>query len=122
MKIFLIEHIENCLIINGKQSVKLKTGSISFKNYFKQLPGNFKIYADFEYLLKGVRRSDKNNGSYTEKNQGDIPGSFANKVVCIDNKFSKQAVLYKGKNAVYRFIKAIVEDYDYCKKNDEKAF
>ena len=27
----LIEHGENCLIINGKQSVKLKCGSIGFK-------------------------------------------------------------------------------------------
>ena len=33
----LIEHNENCLVINGKQSVKLKSGSISFRNYFKQL-------------------------------------------------------------------------------------
>ena len=43
----LIEHKENCLIINGKQNVKLKSGSISFKNYFKQLPVPFKIY-DYE--------------------------------------------------------------------------
>ena len=44
----LIERKENCLIINGKQNVKLKIGSISCKNYFKQLPVPFKIYADFE--------------------------------------------------------------------------
>ena len=31
----LIEYKENCLIINGKQSVKLKSGAIRFKNYFK---------------------------------------------------------------------------------------
>ena len=43
----LIEHKENCLIINGKQSVKLKSDSISFKNYFKQLSVSFNIYADF---------------------------------------------------------------------------
>ena len=30
----LIKDKENCLVINGKQSVKLKSGSISFKNYF----------------------------------------------------------------------------------------
>ena len=48
----LIEHKENCLIINGKQSVKLKSDSISFKNYFKQLPVPFKIYGDFECILK----------------------------------------------------------------------
>ena len=59
----LIEHKENCLIINGKQSVKLKCGSISFKNCFKQLPIPFKFYADFECILKGVKSSDKNNSS-----------------------------------------------------------
>ena len=55
----LIEHKENCFIINGKQSVKLKSGPISFNNYFKQIPVPFKIYADFECLLKGVKSSDK---------------------------------------------------------------
>ena len=55
----LIEHTENCLIINGKQSVKLKSGSISFKIYFKQMPVPFKSYADFECILKGVKSSVK---------------------------------------------------------------
>ena len=117
----LIEHKENCLIINGKQSVKIKSGSISFKNYLKQLPV-FKIYADFECILKGVESSNKNNGSYTEKYQYHIPWSFPYKVACVNNKFSKKVVLYRGKNAVYRLIKAIIEEYDYYKKNDKNAF
>ena len=79
----LIEHKENCLIINGKQSVKLKSGSISFKNYFKRLAAvSFRIYADFECLLKAVKSSNKNNGSYTEKYQDHIPCSFAYTVAC----------------------------------------
>ena len=45
VKKILIEHKEYCLIINGKQNVKLKTGSIRIKNYFKQLLVPFKIYA-----------------------------------------------------------------------------
>ena len=106
----MIEHKENFLIINGKQNVKLKSGSISFKNYFNQVPVPFKIYADFECLLKGVKSSDKNNGSYTKKYQDHIPCSFAYKVACIDNKFSKRVVLYRGKNAAYRFIKTILEE------------
>ena len=93
----LIEHKENCLIINGKHSVKFKSGSVSFKNHFKQLPVPFKIYADFEYILKEVKSSHKNNGSYTEKYQGHVPCSFAYSVVCFDNKFSKKVVLYRGK-------------------------
>ena len=55
----LIKHQEKCLIINRKQSVQLKSGSISFKNYFIQLLVPFKIYAHFECFLKGVRSSDK---------------------------------------------------------------
>ena len=97
----LIEHKENCLIINGKQSVELKSGSISCKNYFKQLPVPFKIYADFKCHLKGVKSSDKNNGSYTGKYQDHIPCSLAYKVVSIDNKFSKRFVLYRGKKMLF---------------------
>ena len=30
-----VEHKKICLKINGKQTVKLRSGSIKFKNYFK---------------------------------------------------------------------------------------
>ena len=110
------------MIINRKQSIKLKSGSIRFKNYFKQISVPFKIYADFECLLKGVQSSDENNSSYTEKYQDHIPCCFAYKVVCINNKFSKKVVLYRGKNAISRFIEAILKEYDYCKKVIKKHF
>ena len=114
---FLIERKEN-----GKQSVKLKSGSIGFKNYFKQLPVFFFIYADVVCILKTVEISSKNNGSYTEKYQDHVPCSFDYKVVCIDNRFSKKVVFCRGKDTVYRFIEAILKEYDYCQKNDKKAF
>ena len=57
------EHKENGLIINGKQTVKLKSGSNRFKNCFKQLAIPFTIYADFECLLKGVQSIDRNNNT-----------------------------------------------------------
>ena len=69
----LLEHKENFLIINGKQTVKLKSGSVRFKIYLKQSAVPFKIYADFECLLKGDKISDKNNSSYTIKRQDHIP-------------------------------------------------
>ena len=55
----LIKHKENCLVINGKEKVKLKSGSISFKDYFKQLSVPFKNYAEFECIMKRVKRSNK---------------------------------------------------------------
>ena len=39
----LIDHKEDCLVINGKQNVKLEEGFISFKNYSRQIPVPFKI-------------------------------------------------------------------------------
>ena len=50
----LVKHKEDCLSINSKQSVNLEKGIIEFKNYFKQLPVPFKVYADFECNLKQV--------------------------------------------------------------------
>ena len=49
-----IEHKEVCLSINGAQSVRLEKGAIELKNYFKQIPVPFEIYADFECNLKSV--------------------------------------------------------------------
>ena len=50
----LIKHKEDCLSINSQQSINLEKETIEFKNYFKQLPAPFKIYADFECNLKNV--------------------------------------------------------------------
>ena len=68
----------------------------------------------FSVFLKKLSVIIKNNSSYTEKYQSNISYSFAYKVVCIDNKFSKQVVLYRGKNAVYKFIETILSEYSYC--------
>ena len=57
------EHKEICLSINGAQSVRLEKGTIEFKNYFKQIPVPFKIYADFECNLKIVESYE---GSYSK--------------------------------------------------------
>ena len=120
----MIEHRTDCLFINGKQSIKLKSGTIIFKNYFKELPVPIKIYADFECIFKKVESDITecysierySNSSYIKKYQDHIPCSFVYKVVCIDNKFSKKVVLYRGKNVVYKFIKSILNAYNYCRK------
>ena len=85
------------MIINGKQTVKLESGSNRFRSYLKQLAVPFKIYADFECLLKAVKSSDKKNSSYTEKYQDHSPCNFGYKVVCIDNKFSKKSCALQRK-------------------------
>ena len=51
------------LKINGKQNVKLGSVSIKFKNYFKKLAATFKIYADFESVLKRIHNDDRSNNA-----------------------------------------------------------
>ena len=107
------------LEINGTQSVRLEKGATGFKNYFKQIPVPFNIYADFECNLKSLECYE---GSYSKKYQDHIPCSFAYKLVCVDDKFTKPIVVFRGENAAYEFIKAIFKEYQYCKKVMKKHF
>ena len=85
----LIKHKENCLGINGVQSVKVDEGIIEFENYFKQMPVPFKIYGNFECKKKELKGVENYEGSDTKKYHDHAPCSFAYKVVCIGNRFSK---------------------------------
>ena len=77
----LNKHKEQCLLINETQAVKYETGTIKFKNFDKQIPIPFKIYADTECLLK---RIDIKEGKYTKLYQKHIPNSIGAKLVCTD--------------------------------------
>ena len=67
---------ERCLLINETQAVKYETGITKFKNFSKQKPISFKLYADSECLLK---RININKGGYTKLYQKHIPNSIGAK-------------------------------------------
>ena len=101
---------------------KTKKETVEFKNYSRQLAVPFKIIADFECNFEKVKSNEIKNKSYTEKYQNHIPCSFSYKLVCVDNKFSKAIIVYRGENAAYKFIEAIIKEYEYCTKIMEKLF
>ena len=116
----LTKHKKVCVSINGGQSVKLGKETIEFKNYFKQVPVPFKVYADFECNLKSAESYE---GSYSFlKYQDHIACSFAYKLVCADDTFSKSIVVFSGENAAYELMKAIFREHEYCKKVMKKHF
>ena len=102
-----------------KQSVILEKGIIEFENYFKLIRVRFKTYANFESKL---RSSEIYEVSYTKEYQDHIRCSFAYKVVCADDKFTKRIVVYRGENASYEFIIAILKEYKYYRKVMNKGF
>ena len=60
-EIILKNYEEYCLKINGKQNLKLGKRFIEFHNFNKMVPAPFKIYANFECLLKNVDDIGINN-------------------------------------------------------------
>ena len=86
-KNLLTEHKKFYLSIDGAQSVRFEKETIEFKNYFKEKPVPFKVYASFECSLESVESYE---GPYSKRYQDHIPCSFADKLVCVDEKFTKQ--------------------------------
>ena len=41
---------------------------------------------------------------------------FANKLICVDDRFSELIIVFRGENGAFKFIKAILKEYEYCKK------
>ena len=57
-----------------------------------------------------------------KKYQDHVPCRFAYKLVCVDDKFTKTIVVFRGKNAAYEFIEAILKKFEYCKKVMKEHF
>ena len=104
---------------------------LRFNNFHKQLPVPFVIYADFEAITKkvqGCKRSKemekgKDKRSYTEAYQSHEDCGYGYKVVCCyDDKYSKPIQTYRGENAVYKFMKKMLEEVEYCKAVIKKRF
>ena len=123
----LANHVNNCLTINGAQAIYMpKQGEniIKFNNFHKQLPVPFVIYADFEAIMKKVQgykqseemEKDKDRRAYTEAYQTHEDCGYGYKVVCCyDDKYSKYTRIYRGENAVYKFMEKMLEEVEYFK-------
>ena len=130
----LANHVNNCLTINGAQAINMpKQGEniLKFNNFHKQLPVPFVIYADFEAITKKVQgckqseamEKEKNRRSYTEAYQTPEDCGYGYKVVCCyDDKYSKYTCIYRGENAVYKFMEKMLEEVKYCKTVIKKHF
>ena len=113
----LIKHKEDCLSINGAQCVDVEEGIIEFKNYFKQLPVPFKIYVDFECNLRDVEIYEN---FYTKKYHEHVPCSYAYEVFCIDDRFSKPIVVFRGKMLLMNLWKQFFKSISIVKKITKK--
>ena len=85
---------------------------------------SLKIIADkyiahlkFIVILSVIWRELKSmKGSTQKKYHNHISCSFAYEIVCVDDRFSKSIVVFRDENAVSEFIKAMLKEYEHCKK------
>ena len=97
---------------------------LKFNNLRKEQAVPFVIYADFEAITKKVQGCKSNEDkSYMEAYQTHEDCGYGYKIVCCyKNKYSKPIQTYRGKNAVYEFMKKMLEEDDYCKGIVKKRF
>ena len=130
----LANHVNNCLTIKGAQAINMpKQGEniLKFNNFHKQLPVPFVVYADFKAITKKVQgceqseemKKDKDRRSYTEAYQTHEDCGYGYKVICCyDDKYSKYTRIYRGENAVYKFMEKMLKEVKYCKAVIKKHF
>ena len=68
-------------------------------------------------------KKDKDRRSYTEAYQTHEDCGYGYKVICCyDDKYSKYTSIYRGENAVYKFMEKKLEKVEYCKAVIKKHF
>ena len=123
----LSNHKDICIQVNGTQAIKMPTKDnniLKFNNFHKQQPVPFAIYADFEAITEKIHGcQQEGKKSYTEAYQKHTDCGYGYKVVCCyDDKYTKPIQLYRGENAVYKFMENILEEVKWCKKVMKKHF
>ena len=113
----LEKHKVDCIEINGEQAIKMPEpeSEIAFRNYHRQLPAPFVIYADFEAITEKVDEKAPQK-SCTEQYQKHTACGYGYKVVCCyDDKFSKPIKIHRGKMAIQKFMKDMLAEVKYCR-------
>ena len=122
----LNNHETYCKVINGKQAIKMPdkdNNILKFHNFHEQLAVPFLIYSDFEAVTENVQGCQSNNDkSYTEVDRKHKDCGFGYKVVCpYNDKYSKPAQIYRGENALHKFMEKMLE-VQWCRKITKKRF
>ena len=105
---------------HGPQRIELpreENSTLFFKDYHKQLKVPFVIYADFESLTTKIDSVEPNpNKSFTEKYQHHQPCGFSYVVISDFEKYSKSPVVYRGEDAVDKFLKCLEKEQQYIQE------
>ena len=110
------------LIVN-KLIKCLRSGNILNSEPMEEKQSSFMIYADFESILGAEDNGKQNpNESNTSKYQKHVAGSYGNKLLCVEGKFSKPFKSYLTEDPVDNFINSTIDKSKYCSDVMKKHF
>ena len=112
-------HIEYCSKFDPQhvELPKENDSILQFSQYQKQLKCPFIIYADFEtYAQKMDTCLPNPESSSTTINTQFEPCGFGYQVVCINDKYTKPPVIYRGPNVSRTFLENIIEEENLLKQ------
>lgn len=85
------------------------------------MPELFVIYVDFEVITEKIQTCIKKSKSYTEAYQKHTDYGYGYKVFCYDDKYSKPVQIYRGENAVYKFMEKMFQEVKNCKNSEKNS-
>ena len=114
----LERHQPDCFALNGTQAIKMpaKGSKIYFKNHHRMQTVPFVIYADFEAITEKIDSClPPDQKSYISTYQSHRACSYGYKVVChVDQSYSKPVEIYRGEDAIEKFIENMFEEVRSC--------
>ena len=109
----LLEQHEPHCRKNGPQKIRMPSdynNILYLKDVHKQLKVPFVIYADFESILPCTQENLSDDASYTQKTHEHQASGFCYIVVSDVEDFNTPPVVYRGKNAVEKFLECLLAE------------
>ena len=110
----LDKHLEYC---SAHEAVKIEMsgGTLSFKNWNRNMRVPFVVYADFESFIKPIDTGPNPENSYTKQYQKHTPSSFCYYIKCFDDEvYYQNPVTYtastENEDVAQIFVNMLEED------------
>lgn len=100
---------------NVELPVEGENDVLEFSDFSKQMKVPFVIYCDFEAFSEKLDVYYDNSRPKTSKIAQFKPCGFCYQIVCIDSKYTKKPVLYRGPNVSKTFLESILKEERYIR-------
>ncbi|XP_069102163.1 uncharacterized protein [Argopecten irradians] len=115
----LDKHVEMCYRYDPQcvEFPDVNNDLLNFEDFRKQLKAPFVMFCDFEAFVRPMDscENDPDRSSTTQTAQFE-PCGFGYQVVCIDDKYTKPPVIYRGNDVTKTFLEYLLQEAEGIKE------